>query len=132
MFDKVTMYLVFKHNKIEPEGFETIIEKKSQIYEYILKTFIKDHQKHFESWCSLNNKNKDDLDVQRLYFSIANESSNNELEDKYAYNVFKVKIKKSLIISLFRKYTECVPKGCSYESPIESEVFTSVDLSKLN
>ncbi len=104
---------------IEELPYYTISINKDDCYEYIDKKEKFDNATHYNGWCFIHKYKKDSPKTWEKYKSIV-------LENAQRYSVIKVNYSlKNLSVAL-RMLNNCVPIGCSYESPVEVEFFNMI------
>ena len=121
--NKVTLYFVFKNmNDSIPL---TILNKLSDIDEYIGRRIVVDNYAHFKCWCELHKQDPQDVSTINEYVqSILSTLSPDDLK-QYDFVIKKGVYDSNRISSILRMFYSCVPIGCSWEQPSEV-VYTNI------
>ena len=121
--NKITLYFVFKNtNDTMPM---TILNKLSDIDEYISRRILVDNYTHFKSWCELHDHDPEDKSVMQEYIqSILSGLTPDDLK-QYDFVVKTAVYDPNRLSSLLRMFYSCVPLGCSWEQPSEV-IYTNI------
>lgn len=102
-----------------PEEFDkslcTIVYKKKDIKEYILKRAIIDSWEHYSRWLPCQNK-EDSSESQKEYIDLVLGGEFNIISQ---YSCKRVTFTAEAIASLMRIMNHCVPVGAPYETELE-------------
>lgn len=121
--NKITLYFVFKD--IKDTIPVTILNKLSDIDEYINRRILVDNYTHFKLWCELHNYNPEDKSAMEEYIqSILSGLTIDDLK-QYDFVVKKAVYDPNRLSSLLRMFYSCVPVGCSWEQPSEV-IYTNI------
>lgn len=103
----------------------TILNKLSDIDEYINRRILVDNYTHFRPWCELHNRNPEDKSVMKEYIqSILSGLTPDDLK-QYDFVVKTAVYDANRLSSILRMFYSCVPLGCSWEQPSEV-IYTNI------
>lgn len=115
--DKIFEVYTVVH-KDRPKHFLTITLTQKEAFEYAVKQLRVIKFDHFEQWCNLRNYDvEDDKAFEEYYINCI------DLEEKNEYLICKVQYKHRDIVAALRTLGKCVPLGCSFDTPLELEIF---------
>lgn len=115
---KVGLYLIYKDEN--ENSLISVVEKKQQVDEFIRRTILVYHYKHFKAWCKLKNIDYTDPLSENAYIDNFIITSDEETLNQYTYIVKKAYYTKASIASILRMFNNCLPLGCSYETNAEN------------
>lgn len=105
---------------IDELSYYTVSVNEKDCYEYIDRKEKLDNASHYNSWCYIHKYNKDAPKTWNIYKSVV-------LENEKKYCVIKIAYSLNNLSVALRMLNNCVPIGCSYESPVEVEFFNAIE-----
>lgn len=108
----VTYYIVIDNdNDINNTKFYTVCQSKKDCEEFINTYQLLKYLEHYESWCSLREKDPKEELNWTLYKELTG--------IKDSLKIIKVKNTLNNILGMLRKSYNCVSINCSYETDFE-------------
>lgn len=98
------------------KNFLTITQSRYEALEYANRLLQIEVFEHYSLWCKSRNYDPADMSIWYIYF---NDCLNEE--QKQRYKIIKIKVFKKDLIAIMRMFGNCVPLGCSFDTPAEYE-----------
>lgn len=114
---KICLYLIYKNE--DENSLVSVVEKKEDVDEFIRRSILIYHYKHFKAWCKLRNIDYRNPVSENYYISNFIETADEETLNQYTYVIKKAYYTRSSIAAILRMFNSCLPMGCSYETSAE-------------
>lgn len=114
---KICLYLIYRNE--DENSLVSIVENKEQVAEFIRRSILIYHYKHFKAWCKLRRMDYRSPVSENNYIDNFIETSDEESLSQYTYVIKKAYYTRSSIAAVLRMFNSCLPMGCSYETSAE-------------
>lgn len=112
MFGKISLFIISKSDTLDnPQDILTFTSSEKDCEEYTDRFLRAEKEEHFLSWCNMRNLDSDDINAWLAYRDLC---CNEE-----RFFIFKIKVTKNAIASVYRQLYSAIPVGCSFETPSE-------------